>query len=274
MIVVTGATGGVGGEVVRQLAAAGRQVRALSRNPDTAAVPDGVEVRRADLTDPDTLPAAFAGATALFLYASHGDPEIPARAARDAGVRHVVLLSSGAVRDGADDPIARHHRGVERAVEAYAPSWTHLRPGAFASNARWFAPQLRTGVVRLAYPEVGTAPIDPADIAAVAVRALTEDGHAGRAYPLSGPEWLTQAEEVRIIGETLGVPVRVEQVDADTELAVLSEWIPERYARGRLAIQAARVDEPSSVVDTVERLTGRPGRTLADWVTAHADEFR
>ncbi|BCJ36820.1 NmrA family transcriptional regulator [Actinocatenispora thailandica] len=274
MIVVTGATGGVGGDVVRQLTAAGRPVRALSRHPESLDVPDGVEVRGADLADGDSLAAAFAGGTALFLYATFGDPDLPVAAARAAGIERIVLLSSAAVRDGAGDRIARHHRAVEQAVEASGLAWTHLRPGGFASNARWFAPQVRDGVVRLAHPQVGTVPIDPADIAAVAAHALTEDGHAGRAHRLTGPEWLTQADEVRIIGAALGVPLRVEQVDPETEIAVLARSIPERFARGRLEIQAAMVGQPSYVVDTVERIVGRPARTFADWVADHVDDFR
>lgn len=274
MIVVTGATGGVGAEVVRGLVESGHRVRALSRRPDELAVPDGVETARADLADAESLAAAFAGGTALFLYSTFGDPAIPVAAAKAAGIERIVLLSSAAVRDGADDPIARHHRAVEQAVESSGLAWTHLRPGGFASNARWLAPQVRDGVVRLAYPQVGTAPIDPADIAAVAVRALTEDGHAGRAYPLTGPEWLTQADEIRILAAALGVPLRVEQVDAEAEIAVLTGSIPERFARGRLEIQAAMVDRPSYVVDTVERVLGRPARTFADWAATHVTEFR
>lgn len=274
MIVVTGATGGVGGEVVRQLAAAGHPVRALSRRPETLDVPAGVETGRADLGDADSLAAGFAGATAAFLYATHSDPRVAVDAARAAGAERIVLLSSLAAEGGADDnPIGDHHLRVERAVEESGLAWTHLRPGGFASNALWWAPEVRAGVVRGAYPEASTAPIDPADIAAVAVRALTEDGHAGRAYPMSGPDWLSQADQVRVIGEVLGRPVRYERIPVDEAFESMSRSVDPRYVRGMLDIQARMVGQEPVVHDTVERVTGRPARTFADWVAAHAAAF-
>ncbi|GAA3517138.1 NAD(P)H-binding protein [Actinocatenispora rupis] len=275
MIVVTGATGGVGREVVRRLAAVGRPVRALSRRPETLDVPAGVEIGRGDLADPATLTDAFAGADALFLYATFGDPRIPVEAAKAAGVRRIVLLSSIAVESaGPDNPIGDHHRAVESAIEESGLAWTHLRPGGFASNALWWAPEVREGVVRGAYPSASTAPIDPVDIAAVGVHALTEDGHAGTAYPLSGPEWLSQADQVRIIGEVLGRPVRYEQVSVEEALEVMARNIDARYARGALEIQKKLLDQPPVVLPTVEKVTGRPARTFAEWVAANADAFR
>lgn len=273
MIVVTGATGGVGAEVVRQLAGTGRPVRALSRRPETLDVPPGVETGRADLADADSLAKAFVGATAVFLYATFGDPRIPVDAARDAGAERIVLLSSLAVEGHGDNPIGDHHRRVEETIEESGLGWTHLRPGGFASNALWWAPEVRTGVVRGAYPEASTAPIDPADIAAVAVRALTEDGHAGRAYPLTGPAWLSQADQVRVIGEVLGRPVRYERVSVDEAFDTMSRSVDPRYVRGMLDIQAKMVGLPPVVLDTVERVTGRPARSFADWVAAHGADF-
>lgn len=276
MIVVTGATGGVGGEVLRQLAASGQPVRALSRRPDEVEAPPGAEVVRADLTDAGSLPAAFGGADAAFLYTVLGDPEPMLAAAKQAGIGRIVLLSSQAVAAiGGGNEIADRHRRAERAVEASGLAWTFLRPGAFTSNARWWAPQVReSGVIRGVYPEAAGAPIDPADIAAVAVRVLTTDGHAGTAYPLTGEQVLSQAEQARVIGEVIGSPVRYEQVSEDEFVALMSRYMPERYARGMLGAQRAMVGRQPFVSPAFRELTGRAPRTLADWVAEHAAEFK
>jgi uncharacterized protein YbjT (DUF2867 family) len=276
MIVVTGATGGVGGAVLRQLAAAGQPVRALSRRPADVEAPAGVEVVRADLADAGSLPAAFEGADAAFLYTVFGDSAPALAAAKRAGIRHVVLLSSQAVAAfESGNEIADRHRTVERAVEASGLAWTFLRPGGFASNVRWWAPQVReSGVVRGVYPEATSALIHPADIAAVAVLALTGDGHDGAAYPLTGEQVLSQAEQAGVIGDVIGRPVRYEEIGEDEYVALLSRSIPEQYARGALAAQRAMAGRPTFVSPVFRELTGRAPRTLADWVAEHAAEFK
>lgn len=275
MIVVTGATGGVGGAVLRQLAAAGQPVRALSRRPADVEAPAGVEVVRADLTDAGSLPAAFEGADAAFLYAAFADPE-PMLAAKRAGIRHVVLLSSQAVAAfESGNEIADRHRTVERVVEESGLAWTFLRPGGFTSNVRWWAPQVReSGVIRGVYPGATSALIHPADIAAVAVLALTGDGHAGAAYPLTGEQVLSQAEQAGVIGDVIGRPVRYEEIGEDEYVALLSRSIPEQYARGALAAQRAMAGRPAFVSPVFRELTGRAPSTLADWVAEHAAEFK
>ena len=276
MIVVTGATGGVGSEVMRQLAAAGHPVRALSRRPEQVDAPPGVEVVRADLADLETLPAAFAGADTAFLYTVFGEPEPMLAAARAAGITRVVLLSSLAVEavEGANE-IGDTHRAVEDAIRASGLAWTFLRPGAFTSNVRFWAAQIRaTGVVRAVYPDVASAMIDPVDIATVAVLALTTDGHAGGAYPLTGEQVLTQAEQATVIGEVVGKPTRFEEVGEEEFIAEMSQHIPERYVHGMLGAQRAMAGRPASVSPAFRELTGRAPRTLADWVGDHATEFK
>ncbi|MGA8117173.1 MAG: NAD(P)H-binding protein [Actinocatenispora sp.] len=285
MIVVTGATGNVGGQLVRQLHEAGHAVRALSRNPDRLDVPTGVEVAGADLARPDTLLPALAGADAVFLYLARDGAVEVADAIRRAGVQHAVLLSSGAVNsldaDGADaaepdgvNAIGEHHRHGEKAVEDSGVAWTFLRPYAFAVNARWWGRQIRAeGVVRGPYPESTSAPIHEADIAAVAVRALTEDGHAGRVHSLTGPESLTQAEQVQTLGEALDRPVTFERITVEEAVHAMA-GTPEPIVRTLMSIQAASVGHPAVVTSTVAEITGHPARTFAQWAADHVDDFR
>src|SRR6266536_2052097 len=192
--VVFGARGNVGRHVVAGLLAAGQQVRATSRTPD------GPDVVAADLERPETLPAALSGADKVFVYAKPDGVEGFVRAAQDAGVRHVVLLSSAAVLipGNEQNPIARAHRTVEVAIEESEMDWTFIRPGMFATNTVWWwSNSVRDeGVVRLPYPEAETSPIHEKDMAALAVTALTEPGHAGQAYPVYGPASLTLRQQV------------------------------------------------------------------------------
>lgn len=194
MILVTGATGNVGRQVVEQLVAAGEPVRALSRHPERGGWPSGVDVVAGDLTR--ELPVGvFDGVRGLHLF------PVPARvneivgSAAAAGVQHVTVLSSLAVNMPEDSPLRRRHREVEQAVEASGMSWTHLRPGMFMSNSLQWAPAIRTtGVVRQPFPDATAAPIHEADIAAVAVAALlAPEQHAGVAYLLSGARGIEPA---------------------------------------------------------------------------------
>ncbi|WP_143667991.1 SDR family oxidoreductase, partial [Streptomyces carpinensis] len=174
MIVVTGATGNVGRALVDRLLAADRPVRALTRDPRRAALPEGAEVVRFRADDPAAL---FTGARKLFLYVQAAGDRTAAllAAARDAGVRHVVLLSSAIITQGADEthPIHVMHATAERQIRDSGLDWTFLRPGAFATNSLQWAPQIRAGntAVRGVFADGLTAPIHEDDIAAVAERA-------------------------------------------------------------------------------------------------------
>ncbi len=217
MIVVTGATGNVGRSLVSQLVAEGQPVRGLTRDPDRAALPAGAEAVRADFADPAALAALFAGATGLFINLSAVGEHTPVvlAAAIPAGVRRVVMLSSDAVDDDPDEanPLVAHHIAPERAVMASGSQWTLLRPNGFAVNSFQWAPQIRAGdVVRAPFAGARSAPIHEADIAAVAVRALVDDGHHTAIYLLTGPEAFSNAEQVGIIGAALGRDLRYEEI--------------------------------------------------------------
>src|SRR5205814_2778468 len=218
---VTGATGGVGRLVVAELLDAGVPVRALTRRP-AAGLPAAVEVVSGDLTVPESLDAALQGVGAVFLVWTVPPATAPAVVERLAThARRVVFLSSPHRTPHPffqqPNPMAVLHADIERLIAAAGLEWTIIRPGMFASNALfWWAAAIRAdGVVRWPYGAAETAPVDDRDVAAVVARTLYQDGHAGGDYVLTGPESLSQAEQVDIIGEVLGRRVQFQQVSPE-----------------------------------------------------------
>ncbi|SCE74750.1 SDR family oxidoreductase [Micromonospora mirobrigensis] len=277
MILVTGATGTVGREVVSLLAARGERVRAVTRKPEAAELPAGVEVVATDLADPASLAPHLAGVAAVFLIWPFTDPAVArthapevARLAAERGAR-VVYLSA----PGADQPDT-FWGIVERAVEASGASWTFLRPVGFAANTLMWAEQIRAGdVVRWPYAAAARSLVHERDLAEVAVAALTTDRHLGDRLLISGPETLTQEEQVHTIGRVIGRELRWAEQPLDEARRMLTAAFGDpAFADAALAGWAAFVDRPEAVTDTVERVTGHPARPYADWVADHADDFR
>ncbi|MGW4565631.1 NAD(P)H-binding protein [Streptomyces sp. NPDC004561] len=273
MIVVTGATGNVGRALVDRLLAAGQPVRALTRDPGRAALPERAEVVRFRPEDPAAL---FDGATKLFLYAQAGAAPL-LEAARAHGVRHVVLLSSGIITEGADEthPIHVMHATAERQIRDSGLAWTFLRPNAFATNALQWAPQIRAGnTVRGVFAGGLSAPIHEDDIAAVAERALLEGGHEGAAHRLTGPEAITNAGQVAAIGAAVGRELAFVEVDPREAGPELFPHVPPQMLERLLETFAGTVGVPPEITDTVEKLTATPARTFAQWARDHAGDFR
>ncbi len=274
MILVTGGAGNVGANVVRQLLDAGERVRIITRNPGDRSFPDGVEVVPGDLTRPETLPPALSGVDRAFLFPVFNGLDGFLEAARQADLRHVVLLSSAAVTFPPPGWIGEVHLHLEKAVAASGLPWTYVRPEAFATNDLAWKHQIANGgVIRAAYGNAATAPIDPRDIAAVAVRALL-DRRVGEAYVLTGPQSLTQIDRVRIIAETLGRPLRFEEQSREQfREQLLLHGMPTPVADHFLEGLAARDGKAAPVLPTVEEVTGRPAVTYAQWVARRASEF-
>lgn len=274
--VVFGARGNVGRHVAVGLIGAGERVRVTSRNPDAAGFSPRWDVAAADLERPETLPGALAGAEKVFVYAKPDGVDGFVRAAREAGVRHVVLLSSAAVTTptAAQNPIARAHRAVELAIEESGMDWTFIRPGMFATNTVWWwSRSIRDrGVVRLPYPRAETAPVHEKDMAALAVTALTSPGHAGKAYTVWGPQSLTLRDQVTHIGDVIGRKITIEEVTPSQARDELGRTMP---AVGVEAIMRAwSAEGPAAVSGIVEEVTGRRARTFAEWAIDHAGDFR
>ncbi|MBB5916409.1 uncharacterized protein YbjT (DUF2867 family) [Nocardia transvalensis] len=273
MFLVTGATGTIGSALVTALATAGEPVRALVRDPARATLPAGVEAATGDLTAPDTLGDAFDDVRAAFVLP--GYPGVVA-AAEKSGVRHIVLLSGTSAATGnTANAVTRYMAASEREVVESGLSWTILRPSAFMSNALRWLPQLRAGdVVRAQFPTVALASLDPADLAAVAAQALRGEDHRGEILWPTGPEALRPAEQVAVLGRVLGRDLTCVELDNDETRAELLRTTPPEYVDAFFDFYVAGAIDESVVRDTVERVTGRPPRTFADWAGAHADEFR
>ncbi|MYS86265.1 NAD(P)H-binding protein [Embleya scabrispora] len=278
MILTVGATAHFGRETVEALAATGAKVRALSRTPENAGLPAGVDVVRGDLTDAASLRRALDGVATIFLVLPYGmDPRALLAEAVDAGVGRVVFLSSGAVVDGADaqpDVIAAYHAGVERAAVASGLEWTFLRLLFPAVNTLSFAMQLKdSDVVRAPYAGAAASVIHERDVADAAAAVLTGDGHSGRIHDVTGPASLTQAEQVRILGEVLGRLLVFEELDDAPVREQMSRFLDAPFVNALFDLMAATVGRPAQVNDTVEQLTGRPARTYAEWVADHRADF-
>ncbi|WP_327678714.1 NAD(P)H-binding protein [Kitasatospora sp. NBC_00458] len=279
MILVIGATAHFGRQTVEALAGAGRQVRALSRTPERAGLPEGVEVVRGDLTRPETLGPALDGVTELFLVLPYGTDARPLLdRVRQAGVRQVVFLSSGAVTDGADpqpDVIAAYHARVEQEIKATGVDWTFLRLYFPAINSLAWAMQLQGGdVVRGPHAAAAASVVHELDVAAAAAAVLGSAEHSGRVYELTGPQSLTQTEQVELLGRALGRELRFEEVAAQAVREQLSQFMDADFVGALLDLMADTVGKPALVNDTVERLTGRPARPYAQWAADHPADFR
>ncbi|GAA4615224.1 NAD(P)H-binding protein [Actinoallomurus liliacearum] len=282
MILVTGATGNVGRELTRELDAAGASFRVLVRDPArAAALPERAERVVADLGDPATLPPVFAGVDRLFLLTPGIGLDHTAHAvaaARAAGVGHIVHLSSFNVLGDPMPAMGRWHHEREQVIRASGIPATFLRPGGFMTNAFDWLPTVREGGYVLDPIGPGRyAPIDPADIAAVAALALTGDGHQGREYVITGDELFTVAEQVEILAAAAGRDIEVRAV------ATPQEAVASRFPHGAPPALAdaiiegfalMRADTAGFRTDTVERLLGRKPRTFADWCARNADAFR
>ena len=276
-ILVTGATGTVGRQVVSQLLETGADVRAMTRDPESAALPE-VEVVRGDLTVPESLGLCLDGVDRVFLVWTVPGSTAPAAIDQIAKhARRIVLLTSPHQTAHPlfqqPNPLAALHAELERLIGISGLEWTFLRPGMFAANARsWWGSQIRSGdVVGWPYGDAPTAPIHEKDIAAVAVKALVDTGHEGAGYVVTGPESLTQREQVEMIGDVIGKPIRFEEISPEVARRALP--FPEGPLNMLLQAWAAAVGQPALVTDTVAQVTGKPARPFRDWVADNLDAF-
>lgn len=286
-ILVTGATGFVGRNVVRGLVEAGADVRALSRDPATAHVPAGVELVGGDLSDPASLVPALDGVDRMYLFPVAATAGEVVSLAKRAGVRRIVVLSSGAVTTGYDTDF---HLPVERAVEESGLEWTHVRPGEFATNAlhMWASSIRAESAIYDPFPKAIAVPTHERDTADVAVLALLGDGHAGKAYTVVGPESLTHQEQADLIGAAIGREVRFKDATVQECLEYytsLGGWAAanapfllglEDYASNETTPENEQVWDEAEIepLPTAQSVTGRPARTFAEWARDHAEDFR
>ncbi|HTP69084.1 MAG TPA: NAD(P)H-binding protein [Dongiaceae bacterium] len=280
-ILVIGGTGTVGRHVVSQLAARGEQVRAMVREPARAEMPPQVEVVRGDLTAPETLEHSLDGVRTIFLVWTAPPAAVPS--ALENITRHaqrIVFLSAPLKTPHPlfqqPNPLKALMEQIERAIQNSGADWTFLRPGMFAANALgWWALQIRRGEpVRWPYLDVPTAPIDERDIATIATRALSEDGHGAAEYVLTGPQSLTQFEQLGIIGRVLRRPLKIEEISEDQARAELTSIFPLPALNMLLNAWSAARGYPAHISSTFQEITGRPPRTFEDWAKDHVAQFQ
>ena len=282
MIVVTGATGRIGKELVRLLAERGETVRAVARHAKPRDELPGVERLAVDLGQRELLSSAFAGADRLFLLTANSEDMVRLQknalaAARDAGVKQVVKLSALGASDHSRSVIGLWHYNVERVLQESGLAWTVLRPHHFMDNLLDQRETIVHGRVVYSAAGEGRIPfIDTRDIAAAAAVALTEPGHAGKVYTLTGPRALSYREATEVLSKTTRRP-----------LACVAETEDEAWARLRRAGEpvwriAALLAIASyqraggateQVTATVEELTGRPPLTFEQFARDHAAAF-
>jgi uncharacterized protein YbjT (DUF2867 family) len=269
MILVTGGRGAVATCLQALLREHGLAVRVASNAPDAQI--------RLNLTDPATFPAALAGVTSVFLYAEarHIDEFVAEAVA--AGVQHIVLLSSSSVLtpDPENNPLAKSHLDVEKALLASPIQTTVLRPGSFAANASGWAWAIQSGrPVSLPYPGAYTDPIHEKDVAEAAFAALTDPRHRGGRFTLTGPETMTFTEQLDVLMQVTGQDIDIQPVTPDQWKAEMAEYIPDLYADALLNYWESTDGRPLELTSTVEELTGHSARSFTVWATDHAADFK
>ena len=283
MILVFGATGHIGGELISILSSGGVPAIAVTRAPEQARPLAGIRWAKADLAEPASIDGVFGGVKTMFLLTGNGpdlaELQIAAiRAAAKSGVEYVVKLSALGASSHSKSPIGRAHYEAEQALIGSGMRWAILRPHAFMQNLLDQAPAIVRDRRIVAASGDGKIPfVDTRDIAAVAAATLTHSGHDGKKYVLTGPEALSYVDVARILSEAVGrpityVPLSIEEARARMTRAGDPPWAIE----GLLALAAyQRAGGPTAVVhDTVQEILGRPPRSLAQFVQDHAKAFR
>jgi len=278
MILVTGASGNVGRELLKQVAESGTKVRAAFQSSSKQATPAGVEAAIVDYNQPETLRTALNGVDRVFLV---GPPtsQLPAleRKAVDviakSGVRHLVKLSA---MGGRESTFTRQHAESEDYILSTGIPYTFLRPNGFMQNiVNYNGPTISTQNAFYGTEGDGqVSQIDIRDVAAVAAKTLTEDGHVRKAYTLTGPEPVTNAQVAQMLSRVLGREIRyINLTPEQLKPALLSAGVPEWSADALLDLQRLyREGKASEVTGDVEKILGRKpisfARFLADYRSA------
>jgi uncharacterized protein YbjT (DUF2867 family) len=281
---IIGATGTVGRQLVSELLAkTNNKIRALVRNPDAANLPAAVEKFRGDLTAPDSLDAALKNTDAVFLVWTAPSATAPAVIDRVAkNTSRLVFLTAPHQTPHPffqhPNPLTAMLSAIERHIESTPLQSTFIRPGMFACNGiHWWGPAFRNNeVVRWPLLQAPTAPIDPRDIAAVASHVLTDpqkQSHPAKNYVITGPESLTQLQQLQIIAETVNRPLRYEDLSADQARTVLVPPFPLPVMNMLLNAWTAALGQPAFVTSTVTDLLGRPAHTFRAWAQHNVSAF-
>ncbi|UNK17886.1 SDR family oxidoreductase [Paenibacillus sp. N3/727] len=288
MIVIIGATGMIGSALLKRLVDLGVPARAISREPEKLCVQIGekgqsiIEVVSADASDPESLRRAFTGASQLFLAMSNSPRQIELETsiiqiAAEAGIEHIVKISSPAFEESSPVAVAGWHHEIEKILSESGLTHTVLRPYAFMQNLLHLAPTIATQDIF--FGSMGDSPcnfIDCRDIADVAAEVLTNREVAGRIYTLTGSEIFSYPQIASELSTLLHRPIRYINVDPQELLRNLTEHgnMPPWIANHVVEIQAMAMTVPEKPMDTVRRLLGREPRTLDAFLHEYVESFR
>ena len=283
MILITGGTGTTGSEVVRQLAATGARFRALVRNREKAAsirLP-GVELVTGDLSKPVSLPPALGGVDRVFILSSPDPRQVEQQgnlveAARKAGVRHVIKFSAMTADPNSPSRFPRWHGQTEQQIRASGMAWTFLRPTFFMQNLLGLADMVRSGTIYQPAADSKAAFVDARDIAAVGVKALTESGHEGKAYDITGPQLLSYHDIARILSEVTGKPVKYQDIPRDAaRQAMLGMGMPDETADAiNELMDQMRGGEYAKLTNVVRDVARKAPITLAQFARDNAAAWK
>lgn len=280
MFLVFGATGNVGSAVVSTLAERGKRVRAFTRNPAAAAFGSEVQVHTGDLDDPGSIREALDGVDAVFMLSAGPDALkydlAVAAEVRRAGTARVVRVSSVAALPPVESSYGRAHADAESAFRDSGAACTMLRGATFMTNAlQWRASIRSHDTVYGVYGSIRRALVHPADVASVAVTALTTSGHEGHDYTVTGPEALTTDEAVQRISQLLGRPLSyVEMPVEKAQQAMVGAGLSAEFTEGLLAVQSDPDPGRGGIpLPTVEFVTGLPPRTFDGWLKDHQGDY-
>lgn len=283
MILITGATGRIGGATLKQLTSRGVPVRVLLRNPEKAAAvaSPGVETVIGDLAQPRSLETALEGVTSALLVSPLDPRQVELQgnfidAAKGTGRVHVVKISG--LGTALDSPVrsGRWHAQTEKHLEDSGLPFTHIRPPFFMQNILRFAPTIRvSGEFVGALNQGKVAMIDVDDIAAVAATVLTASGHTGKAYTLTGPEALSYQDVAEKLSQRLGRPITYKNIPLEAmRERLLASGMPEWHVDVQVDFTTALgAGHASTVTDTVEAVTGTPPRTVEQFIREHVALF-
>lgn len=268
---VAGATGTVGRHVVEALRERGVSVRALTRTPQQASFPSDVDVVGGDLAQPESLRAALQGVVGVHLvnfggaeqYAPLSDGSTLVKSLEAAGVQKATMLGGW------------EESSLEPAVRASSLEWTYLRPTGFMANSLEHAEAVQAGVVEEPFVDEYAADVHEADIAAVAACALTEPGHAGASYWLTGPQRLCLRDKIGLIAQALGRDVRLVELTAEQARdKMIRQGVPQEMIDFALGLYADPPEEANIVNSNILDVTGKPARDFAQWAAENVAAFR
>lgn len=280
-LLITGASGTIGTEVVKQLQARGAEFAVMSSRPST--VVGGLQAVRGDFADPASLREAFAGVKTLFLLFPFTPESVDlarnaVEAAKAAGVKHIVRSSGAGAQAGSPVAIADLQGRIDALIEDSGIPYTLLRPAGFMQNwVNFYAGQIKAGSYAAAHGDAAITMVDVRDIAEVAAIVLTDpESHAGRTYTLTGGEALDTGEQVAMIGRAIGRPVRYEPISAEQVEATLRDWglPPAQIALYSSLAYVYRQGWAAGLSPDVQSLTGHAPRNFADFVREHAQAWQ